>query len=328
MNIISKKDSQKDKKDDYLFSTSLIFDENIDKLWICLRNLSTESTNLEFLDNFKYIKGDNTWTPGNIFSLYWVGVSKIEIKCISTRVERMRKKIKWKFKCDIGINYYKTLILFRITQSNKTLVKIIITRTEIKNYSIDSSSSLNYYNGLQLKILEGHSRHLKNIEKELISYESCIVNQNYKKIWNLILEFKNVSALSPIPMKNIQFKGPIYEVGSFIKFVYEVENIKETAFLKVIKYEMSERKKNWLIRYETIGSNNKNIARIFEFKMTIINENKVQLSYFHIFPSDTNKNMFDIFSIKKKEAIIKIKNYFEENADKIDSIIIPQNNDS
>ena len=320
MNIISKKTSQNDLKNDYLFSTSLIFDENIDKLWICLRNLSTESTNLEFLDNFKYIKGDNTWTPGNIFSLYWVGVTRIEIRCISTKVSRMKKKIKWKFKCDIGINYYKTLNLFRITQNNKTLVKIIITRTEEKNNSIDSSSSLNYYNDLQLKILESHSRNLKNEEKELISYESCIVNQNYKKIWNQVIEFKNISALSPIPMKDIKFKGQINEIGSFVKFVYENENIKETVFLKVIKYESSEQKKNWLIRYETIGTCTKNIARIFEFKMIIINDNKVQLSYYHIFPSKTNKNMFDLFCIKKKEAIIKIKKFFEENADK-DSII-------
>ena len=180
---------------------------------------------------------------------------------------------------------------------------------------------------MQFKILEGHSRHLKNIEKELISYESCIVNQNYKKIWNIIIEFKNISALSPIPMKDIHIKGHIYEIGSFIKFVYEYENIKETVFLKVIKYEMSEQKKIWLIRYETIGSCTKIIARTFEFKMTIINDNKVQLSYYHIFPSKTNKDIFDLFCIKKKEAIIKIKKLFEENSDK-DPIIISQNNDS
>ena len=127
-----KSSKNKEKDDSYLFSTSLIFDENIDKLWLYLRNLSAESKNIDFLDEFKFIKGDNTWSPGNIFSMYWVGVSKIKIKCISVKVDRMRKKIKWKFKCDIGINYYKTLILFRITQSNKTLVKIIIERTEKK----------------------------------------------------------------------------------------------------------------------------------------------------------------------------------------------------
>jgi hypothetical protein len=326
MNILSKKSFQNDIKNDYLFSTSLIFDENIDKLWIYMRDLSNESKSIDFIDNFKYIIGDNTWTPGNIFSLYWVGVSNIEIKCISTKVDRMRKEIKWECNCDIGINYYKILNLFRITQSNKTLVKIIFTRTEIKNNSIDSSSSLNYYNELQFKILKEHSRHLKNEEKELISYESCIVNQNYKKIWSRVIEFKNISALSPMPMKDIKVRGHIYEVGSFIKFVYEYENIKETVFLKVIKYEMSEQKKNWLIRYETIGTCTESIARIFEFKMTIINDNKVQLSYYHIFPSKTDKKMFDLFCIKKKEAIIKIKKFFEEIAEK-DSIIKPQNND-
>ena len=177
-----------------------------------------------------------------------------------------------------AINYYKTLKLFRITQNNKTLVKIIITRTEVKNNTIDSSSSLNYYTNLQFKILESHSRKLKNEEKELISYESCIVNQNYKKIWNIFLEFKTIIALSPISIKNIN----------------------KIIFLKIIKYEMSEQKKNWLICFETIGIDNKNLPRIFEFRMTIINDNKVQLSYYHIFPSNTDKKMFDFFCIKKK----------------------------
>ena len=37
--------------------------------------------------------------------------------------------------------------------------------------------------------------------------------------------------------------------------------------------------------------------------------------------------MFDLFCIKKKEAIMKIKKFFEENVDK-DPIIKSQNNDS
>ena len=81
---MNKKDKKKHSynKDDYfLFSTSLIFEENIDKLWLYLKDLSAETKNIEFLDNFKLIKGENTWTIGNIFSLYWVGVSNIEIIC-------------------------------------------------------------------------------------------------------------------------------------------------------------------------------------------------------------------------------------------------------
>jgi hypothetical protein len=303
----------KAKDDNYLFSTSLIFDENIDKLWLYLRNLSAECKNIDFLDEFKYIKGDNTWSPGNIFSMYWVGVSKIKIKCISTKVDRMRKKIKWKFKCDIGINYYKTLILFRITQSNKTLVKIIIERTEKKNNLIDSSQSLNYYTSLQFQILEQHSKYLQKVKKDLISYGSCIVYQNYKKVWRYLNDFKTINALTPMTIKDIKYNGPVNKEGSFIKFYYENENIKKIVYIKVVKYEMSENKKIGLIRWDTIGTDNINIPKISEFKIIIINENKVQLSFNHIFPYNSEPNIFDEFKIKKLEGIKNIKKFLENN---------------
>ena len=308
-----KSSKNKEKDDSYLFSTSLIFDENIDKLWLYLRNLSAESKNIDFLDEFKFIKGDNTWSPGNIFSMYWVGVSKIKIKCISAKVDRMRKKIKWKFKCDIGINYYKTLILFRITQSNKTLVKIIIERTEKKNNLIDISQSINYYTSLQFQILEQQSKYLQKVKKDFISYGSCIVNQNYKKVWNYLIEFKTINDLTPITLKDIKFNGPMNKEGSFIKFLYENENIKKIVYIKVVKYEMSEIKKIGLIRLETIGINNINIPKICEFKIIIINENKVQLSFNHIFPYNSDPYEFDKFVIKKKEGIKNIKKYLENN---------------
>ena len=141
------------KEGSFLFSTSLIFDENIDKLWLFLKDLNLETKIIEFLDNFKLVKGVNTWTAGNLFSLYWVGVSNIEVKCISSFSSRMKKKIKWKFRCDIGISYFKTMILYRITNEDKTLVKVIVTRCE-KNKLIDFSPQMNYYANLQYQILD------------------------------------------------------------------------------------------------------------------------------------------------------------------------------
>jgi len=323
-----KTSKNKEKDDSYLFSTSLIFDENIDKLWLYLRNLSAESQNVDFLDEFKFIKGDNTWIPGNVFSLYWVGVSKIEIKCISTKVDRMRKKIKWKFKCDIGINYYKTLILFRITQSNKTLVKVIIERTEKKNNLIDSSQSISYYSHLQFQILEQQSKYLQKVKKDLISYGSCIVYQNYKKVWNYLNEFRTINALSPISIKDIKFNGSMDKEGTFIKFLYENENIKKMVYIKVAKYELSEIKKIGLIRLDTIGTNNINIPKICEFKIMIINEKKVQLSFYHVFPYNSDPNIFDKFVIKKHEGIKNIKKYLENNDNDNEPEINPQNNQS
>ena len=126
-----------DKKDKILFSTSLIFEQNIDKVWIFLRDINNEIKIIDYLDNLRYIKGDNTLTYGNIFYLNWIGLSTIKCECIYTEVSRNKKKIKYIVKEDIGINFYKTIILYRITQDSKTLVKTIVSETENKNELID-----------------------------------------------------------------------------------------------------------------------------------------------------------------------------------------------
>ena len=302
---------KKGKDDTFLFSTSLIFDENIDKLWLYLRDLSNEVQIVDFLDEFKYIKGNNTWTVGNVCSCYWVGVSHLQLKCKSVNINRTRKKIKWKIKCDIGINYYKTLILYRITQSGKTLVKLNFTRTKKSNNLIDFSQTLTYYTSLQYSMLMKQSQYLQNIKKDIILYESCIINKNHLKIWNIITDLKKLSQITSMSYKNIEYKGQINEVGSFIK--YYDENLKKNIFLKIIGYEMSEQKKVSLFRLESIGSYNNNTAKIIEISIIKINNNKAQLSLLHKFSYISSPDYIKQFEIKKREFLKQIIKYIEEN---------------
>ena len=67
------------------------------------------------------------------------------------------------------------------------------------------------------------------------------------------------------------------------------------------------------MRFETIGTNFKNIPKKAEFKIVKINENLTQISFLHQFSYDTNKNFINDFNIKKKETIKKIKEYIENN---------------
>ena len=308
----SNQNLKKKKLDDsFLFSTSLIFDENIDKLWLYLRDLSNEISIIEFLDDFKYIKGNNTWTVGNVCSFYWVGVSHLQLKCKSVNVNRTRKKIQWKIKCDIGINYYKTLILYRITQNGKTLVKFILSRTKKSNNIIDFSQSTNYYSLLYNNILIKQSQYLQSIKKDIIIYESCIINQNHIKIWNYITDFKKLPQITSMTYKNIEYKGQINEIGSFIK--YYDENLKKNIFFKIIGYEMSEHKKTSVCRLESLGSNNNNIAKIIEITIIKINDNKAQLSLLHKFSYNSNTDYIKKFEIKESEFLKQIIKYIEEN---------------
>ena len=302
------------KKDSsFLFSTSLIFDENIDKLWLYIRDLSKETQNIDFLDNFKFIKGDNTWTIGNVFSFYWVGVTNIEIKCISLNVTRTRKKIKWKFKCDIGISYYKTINLYRITNDDKTLVKVILNRCE-KNRNVEFAPQLKYYLNLQYDILSYQSKHLQSIKKDKKIYESFVVNLNYLKIWNFIHNLKNTLIICPEYLRFVEYNGPSDEIGTFVKVKYF--DIERTIFLKIVEYITPRKRKTYKIRFEAVGTDLANIPQIIEMQLNIIDENKTYLSFFYNFGNKNNNQIVNLFEINLKKVINKISEYFKANVKK------------
>ena len=267
----NKENNGNNKDNSFLYSASLVFDDNIDKLWLYFRDLKYQALNIDYIDNFKYIKGDNSWTNNNICSLYWIGVSNFQMKCIWSEVDRMRKIIKWKIKLDIGIEFYKTLCLYRITQNGKTLVKTIYTRTNKSNNSVDFNQS-EYYINLERNNLLQHYNYLKNIEKDIISYGSCIINENYLKIWNYLSNYKKLSKFAPFLTKNLDIYGPCNEIGSFIKFF--IDELKKTVFLKVTKYIIPLKKKTYIYSLESIGVDNINIEKKLEFKLTIINDSK------------------------------------------------------
>ena len=135
----------------------------------------------------------------------------------------MKKKIKWKFICDIGISYYKTMILYRVSTGDKTLVKLNIYRGE-ENKLVDFHPQLQYYLNLQYDILLFQSKYLQGLKKNKKVFHSFIKNNNYLKVWNFIINFKNLSNLFPEIMKNVEYNGPYNEIGTFVKFYHCFES--------------------------------------------------------------------------------------------------------
>ena len=181
--IISNKPN---KNDLFIYSTSLIFEQNITNIWYFLRDFNNETKIFDDFDNLKYINGDNTWNLGNTFSINWIGLTRLEIKCVETQNKLNKKIIKWKEKGDIGINFYKTVNLYRITYNDKTLVKVIISRTEKKNELIEINDSIKkYYSNYKFNMLLSKSKYLQNMKNDIISYQSCIIIQIIRKFGNL-----------------------------------------------------------------------------------------------------------------------------------------------
>lgn len=298
------------KENPFLFSTSLIFDENIDKLWLSLKDLNLETKLTHFLDNFKFIKGDNTWTIGNVFSIYWVGVSNIEIKCLSSFATRMKKKIKWKFKCDIGISYYKSVALYRISNDNKTLVKVTLSKCE-NNKLIDISPQMSYYVKLQSDILNFQSKYLNNIKKDKVIYQSCIIDKYNSKMWSFLIDLKNIDKFCPGIIKNIEYKGEYNEIGTFIKFY--ICHINKICFYRITKFVTPIKRKTYKCVFEAVGIDIGNIPSFFEVQMTIIDEKKTFFSILLNFENKPNMDFIDTFENNLKYIINKTKEYIIEN---------------
>ena len=300
-----------DKKENNLFSTSKIFDHNINKVWIHIRDLSPGVKIVPHCDNLKYIKGKNTWNIGNIFSYDWIGLTHLIIKCTFVNEEINRKIIQWKNNGDIGINYYKTYYFYKITKSDKTLVKIIVSKTEEINKLVDvSPGSGNFFKNLVFKELSIRAEYLNNMKEDIISYQSCIINAYYMEVWKLITNFKKLTEIIPSLGSNIEYKGSNLEPGAFVKFSFESSNI--ICFMKIIEIKTPKKKKIFIYKLQTIGTGIVSLPKNIEFKIAIINNSKSYLSLLHTFPNNTDKEFIKIFDINKKETIIKIKQYLEK----------------
>lgn len=297
------------KKEEYetivLFSTSLIYNQGIDKLWLFLRDLQNDVKILDKFDNFEFIKGDNTFIPGNKFSINWIGLTLLKFECISIKFDRTKKEIKWKAKGDIGIKFYKTMTLYRITHDSKTLVKVIITKKQKKTDINQTNTDYNYYLNLEYSFLLKKSLYLNGLNEDIISYESCIINKNYSIVWRYISDLKKLNEFAPIIGTNFEYNSPNIKVGVFLKFFIKELNI--IVFMKIIELEEIKKNKSCWIKLETIGSKVDNSPKMIEYKITIIDNKTTYLSIFHQFYNNISKNYLKKFNINKKEIIKKYK---------------------
>ena len=298
------------KNNSSIYSTSLIFEQNIDKLWIFLRDLNNEEKFIDYSEDLKSVKGDNTWTKGNIFTCNWIGFNPLKIIRKNIYSDRNKKVIKWKVIEDIGSEYYKEVNLYKITQNGKTLVKSVISKTEKKNELIDSEATKNYYLNLEYNMLLEKSNYLKNIKEDVFIYESCIINSNYLNIWNFILDFKKNTKIGVNYLVDLEYNTPGIKEGTFVKFF--LNDLKIKIFMKVKEIKNLKKEKTWKIKLETICANIENLPKTVEYKIIIINNNKTQLSSLQIFKNNTNKEFLKKVSFIQKELLKNFKKYFEE----------------
>lgn len=295
------------RNNNILIVFSHIININIELLWIFLKDLLISID--KSTKNFQFIKGDNTWKIGNIFSYYWANLYKVKSETIDIIEENERKKISWKIETDFGFNYIKTCYLYKISQKEQTLLKIIIIPEQNIPSNLLSSPNNKFFFLFNPYTLLDKDKYRKEEKEKIISYESCIINENYKDIWNFMTDFKKLSEIGPIIGTNIEKWGSTYEVGTFWKTYIKSQN--KTIFLRVNKVKMNEKKSIWIYSLETIGTDQSIIPHQIDLKVSKINEKKCQLSITHTFLKKISNNTLKIYIINKRDILKRVKRYFE-----------------
>ena len=303
----------KKEEDLLLFSTTLIYEQNIDKVWHFIRDLNNEIKVRPNFDSLIYIKGDNTWNKGNIFSINYFSLS-FHYKCFKKIEDKTKKIIKWKIKSNIGTEIYKELNLYPITQGGKTLVKSITSQTEKEDDLNDYKSSKNYYLNFEKNLLKEKSILLQNLKEDIISYKSCIINANYLTIWKILLDSDQIVEIFSTCGRFMEFSNAKIDEGVFLK-IYN-NDLNYTFYYKIDEIKAYKKRKQWKIKIERIGIYNYFFAKEIEITITIINTYQTKLSILHKFKYDINKDIFNIIEFRKIEKMKIFKKYIEELNDK------------
>lgn len=295
--------------DKYFFSASIFLDETIERAWYFIRYpiYFKDALPKNFV-NFKTKREGLPLCQGNEFSFYWVGIANSNVKCISIKENSLIKKLILEISLSIGIFYRKEYHLYKISNNNSTLVKIIISK--IPNKEWNNSNFISFINlnpDIYSSILANFKQVLNTSKVYLFNTESFIIDKNYIDSWNIITDLNKLSELNPNIGTNFTYQDSQYRNGSFVKCF--IPKIKKYIFLKVIKCDKKKKKNSWVYVLETFGAELNYINQEIRICTNKITENRTQISITHIFKQILPKDYLENFGKKKKEFMKELKKY-------------------
>lgn len=327
---------QAENQNNFFCEVSQIFNENIERVWLFMRNSAMiPLIDPSFISQTTMIKGTNTWTVGNEYKAYWIGVSTYTGKCVKAKCEQNYKCIEWELNLTIGIKFLKYLYVYSISDTNSTLavVKLLPLNSSLDD-RIARCDDKKFYSNLYNSLLTRTGKFIKKSSEMIFNYESAVINKDFETIWDFVTDFNKISTICDLSSKNFEYKGDRFRTGTFIKGELEEAPVQESRsknsqnrtksfdleektysksnyiYLRVNKVECDPNSNLWSYKVETFGTNMKCPKQEFEFKLLKITQNECQVSFLHNFRETVPKNIIAHLSEEKKKFLIRLNEMF------------------
>ena len=306
--IKSIKESKHIEKNDLLV-VSYVSEENIDRCWIFFSDiLKCEGSPSNIVTNYHLDKGKNTYTIGNEFSCYWIGISNIHYKCIESKNSYAIRKISWIIALDIGFSIRKTYLIYPITNDNKSLIKLNLELITENNEPMNFEETKDYYYQLQYKIINKIIKVMDASKEYHFIYESFIVKKGQIICWNNIINLKKIGeVMSGNIGHNFISNGDPEKIGTFWRC--ELKNENKLIFIIVKNISKPKKRNTWKYCLETFGTQINNIRQTVEINIVKINNETSQISILIKYLEKLNKNLYDYKKKRIKKVIPKIKTF-------------------
>jgi len=301
------KKSKKIEKNDLLV-VSYVSEENINRSWIFFSDiLKCEGYPSNIVVNYKLDKGKNTYTVGNEFSCYWIGISNIHYKCIESKNSYHIKKISWIIVLDIGFSIKKTYFIYPITSDDRTLIKLNLELISENNEPMQFEETKEYYYQLQYNIINKIIKVMEASKEYHFIHESFIVKKNQIICWNNIINLKKISEVTSGNIGyNFTCNGDPEKIGTFWKC--ELINEKNIIFVIIKNISKPKKRNTWVYCLETFGTHI-NVKQNVQINIIRIDNQTSQISILIKFLEKKTKNYYDYKKKRLKEVIPSIKTF-------------------
>lgn len=331
-----------------LCATSLIIDEEIDRTWTFIRDVSySQKIATHIMGTYlNFYQGANTFSLNSIFSFFYVNCFDMFVKCAELSFSEKKYQITWECFAS-GVHHTQTTTLYKISDINdilennnenenennikikKTLLKTVVrildvnSKVYIRTPKIETEGE--FYGKSINQLYSCYNKYISQSFENLFDYQSFVINKNYIKVWYFIINLKNLGFISSIIGRNYENSDDPEKIGTFWKCISN--NEQKIDFFVVTNVVINKKKKFREYVVETFGTENSfikqemkiRVTKVNLFKKEIINEladernERCQVSFTHTFKEKVTEKYLFYFNKIKHDFLENLK----ENLQKI-----------
>lgn len=304
--------NEKEKEEYYPEEFTFIIKENVERLWMFMRDCSLSDLLLKEDDVLLEVFDvpQMCFMPGIVFGGKFLKTFEYKGYCSKVITYPNFKKIKWIFTI-FSNNIVKVAeSFFPIPSKSNTLVHL---KVKFNNENIR----------LIFRQLGGESRLKKlflsveemvhKISKNLSQFESCIIRAPMPNIWDIMTKINRVKLIAPKTNLYSEDETKEEEVLGGIKTV-SIENGLQIKYkIKNIKIDKRPNIKSWVYEFSTLDSekDKKVPTQQVSIRITRVSDQECQVSFIHDFKTYIPFKYLKSLSSEKAYILDSVKDYLE-----------------